>query len=94
LAPILPTTTRCVCRTDTIDQLVYELYGLTAEETMKLSVEFPSVSYREGPAAVASLARAIERISRDASFGIPTVVRVMNCEEQPCSGLPLSFGFD
>src|ERR1700730_174674 len=29
---------------------------------MKLSVEFPSVSYREGPAAVASLARAIERI--------------------------------
>jgi probable F420-dependent oxidoreductase len=29
---------------------------------MKLSVEFPSVSYREGPAAVAALARAIERI--------------------------------
>jgi len=32
---------------------------------MKLSVEFPSVSYREGPAAVASLARAIERIGYD-----------------------------
>src|ERR1700730_12579209 len=29
---------------------------------MKLSVEFPSVSYREGPAAVAALARAIERL--------------------------------
>ena len=29
---------------------------------MKLSVEFPSVSYREGPAAVAGLARAIEQI--------------------------------
>lgn len=32
---------------------------------MKLSVEFPSVSYREGPAAVAELARAIERIGYD-----------------------------
>ena len=32
---------------------------------MKLSVEFPSVSYREGPAAVADLARAIERIGYD-----------------------------
>jgi probable F420-dependent oxidoreductase len=32
---------------------------------MKLSVEFPSVSYREGPAAVAALARAIERIGYD-----------------------------
>jgi len=32
---------------------------------MKLSVEFPSVSYREGPAAVAGLARAIERIGYD-----------------------------
>src|SRR5258705_13458400 len=32
---------------------------------MKLSVEFPSVSYREGPAAVATLARAIERIGYD-----------------------------
>ena len=32
---------------------------------MKLAVEFPSVSYREGPAAVASLARAIERIGYD-----------------------------
>jgi probable F420-dependent oxidoreductase len=32
---------------------------------MKLSVEFPSVSYREGPAAVADLARAIERIGFD-----------------------------
>ena len=32
---------------------------------MKLSVEFPSVSYREGPAAVVELARAIERIGYD-----------------------------
>jgi probable F420-dependent oxidoreductase len=32
---------------------------------MKLSVEFPSVSYREGPAAVVDLARAIERIGYD-----------------------------
>jgi len=32
---------------------------------MKLSVEFPSVSYREGPAAVSELARAIERIGYD-----------------------------
>jgi probable F420-dependent oxidoreductase len=32
---------------------------------MKLTVEFPSVSYREGPAAVAELARAIERIGYD-----------------------------
>ncbi|HSE04029.1 MAG TPA: LLM class F420-dependent oxidoreductase [Methylomirabilota bacterium] len=32
---------------------------------MKLTVEFPSVSYREGPAAVAGLARAIERIGFD-----------------------------
>jgi probable F420-dependent oxidoreductase len=32
---------------------------------MKLSVEFPSVAYREGPAAVARLARAIERIGFD-----------------------------
>lgn len=32
---------------------------------MKLSVEFPSVAYREGPAAVAKLAQAIERIGFD-----------------------------
>lgn len=32
---------------------------------MKLSVEFPSVSYREGPAAVAQLAKAIEEIGYD-----------------------------
>ena len=32
---------------------------------MKLAVEFPSVLYREGPAAVADLARAIERIGFD-----------------------------
>ncbi|MCY4342122.1 MAG: LLM class F420-dependent oxidoreductase [Gammaproteobacteria bacterium] len=32
---------------------------------MKLSVEFPSVAYREGPAAVARLARAIEGIGFD-----------------------------
>ncbi len=32
---------------------------------MRLSVEFPSVSYREGPEGVARLARAIERIGYD-----------------------------
>ena len=32
---------------------------------MKLSVEFPSVAYREGPEAVLRLARAIERIGYD-----------------------------
>ncbi|MGE0625516.1 MAG: LLM class F420-dependent oxidoreductase [Pseudomonadales bacterium] len=32
---------------------------------MKLSVEFPSVAYREGPAGVARLARAIESIGYD-----------------------------
>jgi probable F420-dependent oxidoreductase len=32
---------------------------------MKLSVEFPSVSYREGPAAVARMGRAIEQIGYD-----------------------------
>jgi len=32
---------------------------------MKLSVEFPSVAYREGPAKVAALARAIEAIGYD-----------------------------
>jgi probable F420-dependent oxidoreductase len=32
---------------------------------MKLAVEFPSVSYREGPAAVMRLAQAIERIGYD-----------------------------
>ena len=32
---------------------------------MKLSVEFPSVAYREGPEAVQRLARAIERIGYD-----------------------------
>lgn len=32
---------------------------------MKLSVEFPSVAYREGPAAVARIARAIEQIGDD-----------------------------
>ncbi|HZF04105.1 MAG TPA: LLM class F420-dependent oxidoreductase [Patescibacteria group bacterium] len=32
---------------------------------MKLSVEFPSVSYREGPGAVTRMARAIEQIGYD-----------------------------
>jgi hypothetical protein len=32
---------------------------------MKLSVEFPSVSYREGPEAIVRLARAIETIGYD-----------------------------
>ncbi|HVQ74231.1 MAG TPA: LLM class flavin-dependent oxidoreductase, partial [Candidatus Binatia bacterium] len=39
---------------------------LTGEEIgMKLSVEFPSVSYREGPGAVRRLASAIEEIGYD-----------------------------
>jgi hypothetical protein len=32
---------------------------------MKLTVEFPSVAYREGPGAVARRARAIEQIGYD-----------------------------
>ena len=32
---------------------------------MKLSIEFPSVSYREGPAGVARFARAVEQIGYD-----------------------------
>ncbi len=32
---------------------------------MKLSVEFPSVSYREGPAKVIALAQAVEAIGFD-----------------------------
>ena len=32
---------------------------------MKISVEFPSVAYREGPDKVAELARAIEAIGYD-----------------------------
>jgi len=35
------------------------------ETPLKLSVEFPSVCYREGPAAVGRLATAIERIGYD-----------------------------
>jgi hypothetical protein len=32
---------------------------------MKLTVEFPSVSYREGPQAVRRLARTVEQIGYD-----------------------------
>ena len=32
---------------------------------MKIAVEFPSVAFREGPAKVAELARAIEEIGYD-----------------------------
>ena len=49
---------------------------------MKLAVEFPSVSYREGPEAVARLARAIEEIGYDqldifdhVVMGFPTASR-------------------
>lgn len=49
---------------------------------MKLSVEFPSVVYREGPEQVARLARAIEEIGYDqldmfdhVVMGFPTDVR-------------------
>lgn len=49
---------------------------------MKLAVEFPSVAYREGPEAVARLARAIEEIGFDqldmfdhVVMGFPTATR-------------------
>jgi len=49
---------------------------------MKLSVEFPSVAYRDGPAKVAELARAIESIGYDdlaifdhVVMGYPTATR-------------------
>ena len=32
---------------------------------MKLTIEFPSVAYREGPEAVARFARAVEQIGYD-----------------------------
>jgi hypothetical protein len=38
---------------------------VSEESDMKLAVEFPSVSYREGPEAVQRFARAIERIGYD-----------------------------
>jgi hypothetical protein len=48
---------------------------------MKLAVEFPSVSYREGPAAVIRLAQSVERIGYDhidifdrVVIGIPSMV--------------------
>src|SRR5678815_2345783 len=44
---------------------VHGTRGDARGDVVKLSVEFPSVSYREGPAAVADLARAIERIGYD-----------------------------
>ena len=43
-------------------------FGTSQQErkkTMKLSVEFPSVAYREGPEGIARLARAIEDIGYD-----------------------------
>ncbi len=50
---------------------------------MKLSVEFPSVAYREGPQAVARLAKAVEDIGYDqldmfdhVLMGYPTATRV------------------
>src|SRR5690606_20734136 len=53
-----------------------------AEVPMKLSVEFPSVVYRDGPEAVARLARATEDIGYDeldmfdhVAMGIPTATR-------------------
>src|SRR3989442_12757835 len=38
---------------------------ISSRAAMKLSVEFPSVSYREGPDAVLRLARAVEQIGYD-----------------------------
>jgi probable F420-dependent oxidoreductase len=50
---------------------------------LKLSVEFPSVSYREGPAAVAELARAIERIGYDHIDTFDHVVMGVPIEGRP-----------
>src|SRR5204862_3249730 len=43
----------------------HSVAGLRKDGGVKISVEFPSVSYREGPARVVELARAIEAIGYD-----------------------------
>jgi probable F420-dependent oxidoreductase len=55
---------------------------------MKLSVEFPSVAYREGPAAVARLARAIEEIGYDAIDMFDHVVMPLPADHRPAGPYP------
>lgn len=60
---------------------------------MKLSVEFPSVSYREGPAAVRRLAQAIEEIGYDHIDIFDHVVMGYPTAERPAgpyaAGMPI-----
>lgn len=60
---------------------------------MKLSVEFPSVSYREGPAAVLRLAQAIEEIGYDHIDIFDHVVMGYPTAERPAgpyaAGMPI-----
>ncbi len=55
---------------------------------MKLAVEFPSVIYREGPAAVIELARAIERIGFDQLDMFDHVVMAQPTEQRPPGRYP------
>lgn len=55
---------------------------------MKLSVEFPSVSYREGAAAVAQLARAIEEIGYDHIDIFDHVVMGYGTADRPAGPYP------
>lgn len=50
---------------------------------MKLAIEFPSVSYREGPAAVIRLAQAIERIGYDHIDSFDHVIMGIPIEGRP-----------
>jgi len=55
---------------------------------MKLSVEFPSVAYREGPEAVARLAAAIEAIGYDHIDVFDHVVMPFPAEGRPAPAYP------
>lgn len=55
---------------------------------MKLSVEFPSVAYREGPAQIARLARAIEEIGYDQLDMFDHVVMGFPTNERPAPIYP------
>lgn len=55
---------------------------------MKLTVEFPSVAYREGPEAVARLARAIERIGYDGIDMFDHVVMPFATDGRPAGPYP------
>lgn len=55
---------------------------------MKLCVEFPSVSYREGPSQVAKLARAIEEIGYDRIEIFDHVIMGYGTESRPAPQYP------